>query len=95
MMDDIKLRDLADGTIRFSITAEDNTDNDKTHKDFRQWCKGYTKNDYTIGLRVLLDYYHSNGYFELLWEQLKNLETRITELEAQELPEKETNNGCF
>lgn len=82
MTDELKLRELgAKGILKFTIAADDTEDNEKVHKQFREWCKYYTKNDYTVGLRVLLEYYMSQGYFNVLWEQQEQLEERIATLE--------------
>ena len=97
-MEEIKLRDLTDnGFIRFSIKAKDTVENEEVHSQFRTFCKVECDDDYTLGLRTLMNYYSDRGMFEAMWDNLKELEARIVELEVKDKPveKKEVKLGTF
>jgi hypothetical protein len=79
---DVSLRDIADGYTRFSIKAEDTEENTKTHEAFKEFCKIETNNDYTLGLRKLLEFYESDFKYELLYERLDEQSVALANLQG-------------
>lgn len=63
---DIDLRDIAKGYIRFSIRADDTIENKQVHEAFKEFCKVETDNNYTLGIRKLLEYYQEDYKTEML-----------------------------
>jgi hypothetical protein len=86
MNNDIDLRGLQDkgikGFIRFTVKADDTTDNEEVHKRFKELARTACGNDYTLTIRMLLDYFDDRGAFEMMWEKVKELETEISEIRA-------------
>lgn len=91
---DIDLRPLSDnGFIRFTIKAPDTKDNEFIHGSFKQFCRDNAKDDYTFGLRLLLenlDYVHS---INSLWDKLEDLSVRVSALEKPPEPSKEVDSS--
>jgi hypothetical protein len=79
---DMNLRQLADGYIRFGIQAKDTEENQKIHESFKEFCKIETDNNYTQGIRKLLEYYQNDFKYELLFEKLSNQEVLLANLQA-------------
>lgn len=76
------LRDMGvTGFIRFTIRAQDNEANRKVHEAFKAFCEAECDNNYTFGIRRLLEEYESDAKFEALWEHMSQLQVRIDELE--------------
>lgn len=67
---DVSFRDIAEGYIRFNIKAEDTEENQQTHDAFKEFCKVETDNNYTLGLRKLLEYYQGDFKYELMNDKL-------------------------
>jgi len=95
------LRQLAPGTVRFSIKAEDTKENESVHTAFKEFCKVETDNNYTQGLRKLLEYYQNDFKYEMLFDRqeeqtvtLEDLRGSIVELQKKPVKE-EADNGCF
>lgn len=80
------------GFIRFTIRAQDNESNRKVHEAFKTFCELECDNNYTFGIRKLLEEYEADAKFEALWEQMSMLQARVDELEnkiAQKKSERE------
>lgn len=82
-MVDINLRDLADGSIKFSIKARDTDENVAVHAAFKEFCKVECDDNYTAGLRKLLEYYQDDAKYESLWQNIAFLKQEIDELKIQ------------
>lgn len=84
------LRDIAKGIVRFSIKADDTPENTQVHDAFKDFCRVETDNNYTQGLRKLLEYYQSDFKYELITNKLVQLDTLLSELKGSivELAEK-------
>ena len=97
------LRDFADGSIRFSIRADDTEENQKVHDAFKEFCKVETDNNYTQGLRKLLEYYQGDFKIEMLHNvqqehavSLADLKGSIIELaKKKESPRVEDDSDAF
>jgi len=90
------LREIAKGTIRFSIKADDTLENLQVHSAFKSFCQIETDNNYTLGIRKLLEYYESDAkigtIFNLLQEQsvaLQDLTSSVVEMQKQKKSNKE------
>jgi len=101
---DINLRDFSNnGKIGFRITADDTVENQQTHDAFKGFCKVETDNNYTQGLRKLLEYYQGDFKIEMLHnvqqEQavtLADLKGSIVELaKKRKAPVDEEDTGAF
>lgn len=84
--------------IRFSIKANDTEENQKIHDAFREFCRVECDDNYTFGLRRLLENYQDDAKFEALWDKYMYLEAELSELKRKlEEPEKpvEDDGGVF
>lgn len=105
MMTNVDLSKLKDhgseGYVFTAIKAEDTEHNEQVHKAFRALANIEYKGDRTIALHALLRNYEDRGMFEAYWDNMKVLETRVEELEAQfaqldkQEQEDEESNGAF
>lgn len=82
-INDIDLRDLSKGFIRFSIKAEDTEQNQEVHQDFKEFCRIETDNNYTLGLKKLLDTYSGDIKFEILYQEIQTLKNDIELLKVK------------
>lgn len=80
------------GYVRFSIKADDTPENNSVHDAFKEFCKTETDNNYTQGIRKLLEYYQGDFKYEAIWEAIKELQNGIQMLK-QETKEKEVEEG--
>jgi hypothetical protein len=97
-MDDINeidLRDIAKGFIRFSIKAEDTEQNQNVHNDFKEFCRLETDNNYTLGLRKLLESYSGDTKFEILYQEIQSLKNDIEVLKSKPKEDKEDELEMF
>lgn len=97
-MKEINIRDLSEeGKIWFTIRANDTEQNSTIHKAYKDYCKTECNNDYTMGLKRLLELSDGEAKFEMLYDTLVELQSRVAELEKpkKEEKEEEPNNGTF
>jgi len=71
------------GYIRFSIKADDTPENTSVHDAFKEFCKAETDNNYTQGIRKLLEYYQSDFKYEAIWEAIKEIQNDIQMLKQE------------
>lgn len=84
------------GHIRFSIKADDTEENQKVHDAFRAFAKLETDNNFTQALRKLLENLERDWKFEMVWNKLEELETKVAALGKPKSEEKEVrDNGTF
>ena len=91
---EMNLRDIAQGYIRFSIKAEDTLENMQVHAAFKEFCRVETDNNYTLGVRKLMEYYQGDFKIELLYNKLEELNAMLADLrgsvvELQKKPKEE------
>lgn len=80
-IEEIDLKNLSDeGFIKFTIRAEDNEYNESIHKAFRDFCYHQTRNDYTKGLKFLLEQYDVMRQIGMLWGAIDVIEGRLDKL---------------
>lgn len=77
---EMNLRDIAQGYIRFSIKAEDTLENMQVHAAFKEFCRVETDNNYTLGVRKLMEYYQGDFKIELLYNKLEELNAMLADL---------------
>ena len=95
-MEEVNVRELSDeGKIWFTIRANDTEQNSLIHKGFKEYCKVECNNDYTQGLKRLLELADGESKFEILYAKVVELEERINSLENKGEKEEEPNNGTF
>lgn len=96
-MDNYELEDLGvNGFIRFSIKADDTEPNRKTHESFKEFCKTECDDNYTLGLRKLLEYYQLDWKYESLWDEIGILKGELEVLKNKIKEEKkEKDNEVF
>jgi hypothetical protein len=96
MVDDMiesSLRDLGvDGFIRFSIKAHNTEENMAVHNAFREFCKVETDNNYTLGIKKLLENYSQDTKFDILYEMIQELEMKVDDKKSKE---KENEENAF
>jgi hypothetical protein len=66
--------------VWFTIRAERNPENENIHAAFKAFCKEETKNDYTLGLKRLLEMAGTDFKYELLYGEILKLNKEIQEL---------------
>jgi len=76
------------GFTRFSIKAEDTEENIATHAGFKSFCEHETANNFTLGLRKLLENWQGNSQTDMLWEMIKEIKEEILFLK-QEINQKD------
>lgn len=74
-----------EGHIGFSIKAENNDVNQVVHDGFKEFCKYETQDNYTLGLKLLLETWEQFYKLTSIIDAVKELEVR---LEALENPKK-------
>lgn len=85
------------GYLKLFIKADYTPQNEKIHDGFREMARLECRNDYTLALGKLLEYYDQDAKLEVFWDELKRLEERIQKLEeASKKPVVyEEDNGAF
>lgn len=76
------LRDMADGTIRFTIKTKDTLENMQIHAAFKDFCRVETDNNYTLGLRKLIEYYQSDAKIEMIYHNIQELNVALHDLKS-------------
>jgi len=76
------LRDIAPGTVRFSIKADDTLENMQVHAAFKDFCRVETDNNYTQGLKKLLEYYQSDYKIEMIYSAINEQNATLADLKA-------------
>ena len=99
---DMELRDIANGTVRFSIKADDTLENLQVHSAFKEFCKIETDNNYTQGLKKLLEYYQSDYKIEMIYSMIQeqnivinDIKGSITDLKSQPKKVEEDDSEAF
>ena len=82
------------GFIRFSIKAKDTEGNQRVHDMFREFCKVEVDDNYTLGLKKLLEYYAEDYKFESLHLMIEELKAEIDELRTK-IDKKKDDTGLF
>jgi hypothetical protein len=85
-------KDLWENKTGFTIRADDTQENKNVHKAFKDFCKAETDNNYTLGLRKLLEYYQGDFKLELLHGELATQSSALADLRGSviELSKKAT-----
>ncbi len=97
---DIGLREVAPGHVRFSIKAEDTLENLQVHSAFKEFCRIETDNNYTLGLKKLLEYYQGDFKLELLYNKMEELNMTLNAVqgsvvELQKKPQEDEDEEAF
>ena len=78
------------GFIGLSMRSYDTEQNVKIYQAFREMAKVECRNDYTLALEKLLEYYQVDAKTEILWDAMNKLTERIYALEKKsEEPKKD------
>ena len=89
-------RNIANGFIRFSIKADDTEENQKVHEAFKEFCKIECDNNYTLGLRKLLEYIEEDAKYASMQMNIESINSRVSDIEtkiSQPKEEKEKEDG--
>jgi len=84
-----------------TIKAKRNDHNEGVIRQFKLFCKNETDNDYTQGLKRLLEHYSTDWKYESLYNEISELKTDIAEIkiskdqEVQTRKDKKENGGTF
>ena len=79
---DMELRDFAKGKTRFTISADDTLENMTIHESFKEFCRIETDNNYTQGIRKLLEYYQGDFKYEMLFNKLEEQNVVLSDLKG-------------
>jgi hypothetical protein len=72
-----------DGTIRFGVKTKNTPENVAIHENFKRFCEQECNNDYTLGLKFLLNAIASDYKYESLSERITYLKTELDELRIE------------
>jgi len=72
-----------EGSIRFSIKAEDNEFNNDIHNKFKAYAYEVCGDDYTLALKLLLENVSIDYKYELISDKLSGMEQRIILMEGK------------
>lgn len=82
-MSDLKLDRLkVEGYTGFSIKDYDTEENRAVHKAFWEFCRVETNNNYTQGIRKLLEYYQNDAKYVALWDEIQALRAELEQLKG-------------
>jgi hypothetical protein len=82
--DKVDLTGIAEkGYVRFSIKAEDSPYNVSVHSAFKEFCSVECDNNYTLGLKKLLEHYERDAHYEALWDGLSALRQEVEDLKLK------------
>lgn len=87
------MRERWTGFTGFSIKARDTEANKAIHAAFKDFCSVESNGDFTIGIKILLEYIQSDAKYENLNERLAVLEAKFDQLTRA--PQKEQDTGAF
>ena len=65
----------------FTIRADNNEDNVRIHNEFKDYCKIECANNYTLGLKDLLEYRKNDWKYEALYDMIQGLYDKVAALE--------------
>ena len=89
------LRKISDnGYISLYIKTKNTEQNAAVHNAFRQICKEECDDDYTQGLKMLINAWQSDFKYESLWEHIVELQKQVKELKGS-VEKEEENRGVF
>ena len=77
------------------IKSEPTPENKHIYDTFRNFCKLETKNDYTLGLKRLLEHKQLDWKEAMMYDLIRNLEERLARLEAQPVKENKKEEEAF
>lgn len=80
---------VEEGFIRFSIKAKDTDENKRIHEMFREFCKSEADDNYTLGLKILIEYFSQDFKFESLHLMIEELRSEIDAMKEKPKPKNE------
>ena len=83
MNKELREMDIDNKFIRFSIKADDTEENQKVHDAFKEFCKVECDDNYTQGLRKLLEYYQEDFKFTSIWDRIGMLSGEVEQLKIK------------
>ena len=72
-----------EGFIGFSVKAKDTEENAGVHTKFREYAKKQCDGNYTLAIKLLLDYVESDYKYQSLFEQILDLGTELDEIKVK------------
>lgn len=72
-----------EGTVRFGIKAKNTPENIAIHEAFKSFCEKECNNDYTLGLKYLLESMQTDFKYESLSERLMYIREELDELKTK------------
>ncbi len=88
-IEEVKGDFMDDGKIWFTIRANNTPENIAIHKAFKEYSKIECDNNYTLGLRNLMEYRQADFKYESLYAELQQVKAEVKELKAKIEPKKE------
>jgi hypothetical protein len=90
MTDEIKtnmeeggLSKFAEGYIGFNVKAKDSEENRVVHNSFRRFCKERSGNNYTKGIKLLMELSEFDFKYEMLYNEVHRLTIEIEQMKAE------------
>ena len=97
-IEEVKGDFMDDGKIWFTIRANNTAENKAVHDGFKMYSKIECDNNFTQGLRTLLEYRQTDFKYESLFGMIQALKQEVAELKAKIEPkkvEKKEDEGTF
>lgn len=97
-IEEVKGDFMDDGKIWFTIRANNTPENKAVHDSFKLFSKIECDNNFTQGLRALLEYRQSDYKYESLYALHQQLKQEVAELRSKIEPkkvEKKEDEGTF
>jgi len=86
---------MDNGKIWFTIRANNTPENIVIHNAFKEYSKIECDNNYTLGLRTLLEFKQADYKYESLYAQIQELKAKVKELEPKKAEKKDETEGTF
>lgn len=97
-MTDLNLRSLTpDGRLILVITAKDTPQNEAIHAAFKEMSAVECRNDYTLALSKLLEYYEEDAKIAMMYHEIEALRHEVASLgkKLESLEPKKDEEGAF
>lgn len=84
------------GFIILKMKADDTEQNRAIHNGFRDFAFVECRNDYTLALGKLLEFYEADAKTEMLWAEVQRLKSEVQELRLRlDEPAKDDSEDTF
>lgn len=88
MVEEVRGDFMDDGKVWFTVRANNTPENVAIHAAFKNYSKIECDNNYTLGLRTLMEYKQADYKYEMLYAEIAQLKQKFQELSAKIEPKK-------